>query len=73
MKAEPNDLEHKLRIAINALKKYSDGSALLIKPEKQHLYAKKLEMSSNKWRQRSMSDFDDRALAKQTLIDIGIE
>jgi len=54
---------------VAALRRYATGNAIMVKPEKAHLYAQKFPESSRQWRERSMSDKDDTLLAKIALAE----
>jgi len=60
-------IESKLSIAVEALQRYANGQALKVKPEKIHLYIDDICHGNPLWHQRSMSDYDDRLLAKEAL------
>lgn len=60
-------LERACKLMKTALKKYAEGSALMVKPEKRHLYGPEVETGSQLWFERSMSDFCDKLLAADAL------
>lgn len=63
-------LKSKLAIATEALEEYSRGCAIRIKSEKWHLYDQDYATYSPQWYQRSMSDYDDRIVAREALNNI---
>lgn len=64
-----NDLLKCLEVACETLEKYEQGKALLVKPEKLHLYRQGInEMDA--FYLRSMSDYTHTLLASQSLSEI---
>lgn len=70
LESENATLEEQLTIATEALEEYSRGCAIRIKSEKWHLYDQDYATYSPQWYQRSMSDYDDRIVAREALNNI---
>lgn len=64
-KAKLDTLEAENAKLREALQKYADGDGLRLKPEKEYLYADPADKVL--WVQRSMSDWDNRIIARAAL------
>ena len=63
-------MQEREKVLVEALEKYANGEGIQIIPEKRHLYLGCKSISSELWRQRSMSDYDDTLTAKEALSKI---
>lgn len=67
--AGANEMKELLLIAVRALEEYKNGKALLVKPEKRHLYEESVHRM-DAFYLRSMSDYTHELLAENALNEI---